>query len=250
MGAKTGLLAFGGGDLRAAIRHAGPADLPASEALVRRVHPGHAVERTADSTLFDGTYPPTDVTYAAVTDRVSVVCDQRLMLDRPSRLPAHLLALAGGGRMVLHAMHSVVDFFAFGVWEDGRIVRSLSLSPDSGVPEDIGTPLPFEAPFWAGSHPVEPVPGWPDRRPYPLPFHPLHLGEEALRALVGFTIEGQPDETDVDADAIATYGFHVTDPTGQEQRSREAAMARALAAMGPPRRFRMGPDGGLVEVEQ
>ncbi|MGW3628080.1 DUF6928 family protein, partial [Streptomyces sp. NPDC000880] len=29
-------------------------------------------------------------------------------------------------------MHSVVDWLAFAVWEDGRLIRSLSLSPDDG----------------------------------------------------------------------------------------------------------------------
>ncbi|WP_435819766.1 DUF6928 family protein [Micromonospora taraxaci] len=30
--------------------------------------------------------------------------------------------------------------------------------------------------------------------PYPLPFHPLGLGEQALRALFGFIIEGRQDQ--------------------------------------------------------
>ncbi|MFD4655933.1 DUF6928 family protein [Kitasatospora sp. NPDC058444] len=63
--------------------------------------------------------------------------------------------------MVLHAMHSVVDWLAFGVWEDGRLVRSLSLSPDSGIIEDIGEPLSFEVPSWARERPADIVP-WPD----------------------------------------------------------------------------------------
>ncbi|WP_433329831.1 DUF6928 family protein [Spirillospora sp. CA-294931] len=32
----------------------------------------------------------------------------------------------------------------FGVWEDGRLLRSLSLSTDGGIGENIGEPLPFE----------------------------------------------------------------------------------------------------------
>jgi hypothetical protein len=51
-------------------------------------------------------------------------------------------------------MHSVVDWFAFAVWQDGRLKRSLSLSPDSGVLEDIGAKLPFEEPYWSGKHPA------------------------------------------------------------------------------------------------
>jgi hypothetical protein len=55
-------------------------------------------------------------------------------------------------------MHSVVDWLAFAVWEDGVLVRSLSLSPDGGGLENIGEPYDFEVPYWAGEYPVEPEP--------------------------------------------------------------------------------------------
>lgn len=55
-------------------------------------------------------------------------------------------------------MHSVVGSLAFAVLgEDGRLVRSLSLSPDSGVIENIGGPLPFELAYWAGDRPADVV---------------------------------------------------------------------------------------------
>ncbi|WP_420719932.1 DUF6928 family protein [Streptomyces sp. NA13] len=44
------------------------------------------------------------------------------------------------------------------MWEDGHLLRSLSLSPDSGVIENIGTPLPFEQPYWAGDRPADVIP--------------------------------------------------------------------------------------------
>jgi hypothetical protein len=62
-----------------------------------------------------------------------------------------------------------------------------SMAPGEGIVEDIGPALPFEEPFWAGQHTVIPTPGRPA---YPLPFHPLDLGEAALRDLLGFAIEG------------------------------------------------------------
>ncbi|WP_405525285.1 DUF6928 family protein [Streptomyces canus] len=40
-------------------------------------------------------------------------------------------------------MHSVVGWFAFAAWGDGRLLRSLSLSPDSGIIENGGEPLPL-----------------------------------------------------------------------------------------------------------
>lgn len=65
------------------------------------------------------------------------------------------LSTAGGnGVVTLHAMHSVVDWFAYAMWTNGKLVRSLSLSPGSGIPEDIGQRLPFEEPYWSGEFPA------------------------------------------------------------------------------------------------
>jgi hypothetical protein len=252
MGAKTGVLVFADADVRAALGAA--TSLPDRErvaGLVRRVHPGYAVEYVDDSELGDAVYPPTDIIYATSINGIDVLCDQRFMIDLPSQLPGHLLDLAEGRKVILHAMHSVVDWLAFAVWQDGAIVRSLSLSPDGGIEENIGEPFEFERPYWAGEHPVVPVPGWPNQAPYPLPFHPLELGEEALRALLGFTIEGtpQPQPSDVDPYSVPMYGFRASDPTGEEQAAREAQMAQIRSLMKAPRRFTY-VDGVLVEIDQ
>jgi hypothetical protein len=62
---------------------------------------------------------------------------------------------------------------------------------------------------------VEIDPDWgEDQEPYPLPFHPLELGEEALRALLGFVLEGLPTSEDVDAFEIPMHGFRLLDPDG------------------------------------
>jgi hypothetical protein len=248
VGAKTALLAFTDGDIRPALRGATRSERAETAALVRQVHPGYVVEPADDGTLFDDVYPPDDVTYATVMAGAELYCDRRLVFDRPSALPEHLLQAGAGRRIIMHGMHSVVDWLCFAVWEDGVLVRSLSLSPSAGIQENIGKPLDFELPYWAGEHPVEPVPGWPDQGPYPLPFHPLELGEKALRALFGFVIEGYPDPHDIDTETVHLHGFRVTDPSGQEQAAREAAYETARRAMGPPRMFRMGPDGTMHEV--
>jgi hypothetical protein len=248
MGAKTALLAFGDGDLRPALARAAAPEPAGAEALVRQVHQGYTVEAIGEGTLGERTYPPDDVTYVAILPGAELLCDGRLVLDRPSELPERLLSLGAGRRVIMHAMHSVTDWLAFAVWEDGTLVRSLSLSPGSGIMENTGEPYSFELPYWAGEHPVEPEPGWPDQSPYPLPFHPLELGEEALRALFGFTLEGSPCADDLDPWNVPVHGFRVTDPTGQEQAAREAAYAQARQALGTPRFFRRGPDGTMHEV--
>jgi hypothetical protein len=248
MGAKTALLAFTNGDIRPALRGATRSDLAEAEAFVRQAHPGYAVEAIGEGTLDEGVYPPDDAAYATILAGAELIGDQRFMLDRPSELPGHLVAMGGGRRIILHAMHSVVDWLAFAVWEDGTLIRSLSLSPDGGIEENIGDPYDFELPYWAGQHPVEPMPGWPNQEPYPLPFHPLELGEDALRALFGFILEGYPSPDDIEPENVHMHQFRVADPAGEEQAAREAAYAQARQAMGPPRFFRLGPDGALHET--
>lgn len=250
MGAKTGLLVYTNGDVAVRLKGVGTADLEQTTAMMLRLYPGWTVEPAAvSSNLWEGVYPPDGRAYAASWPGVELLCDRRVMVDRPSQLPDELVAASAGRRMVLHAMHSVVDWLAFGVWEDGHLIRSLSLSPDSGIVEDIGEPLPFEAPFWAGERPADVV-SWPDAEEdeelYPLPFHPLELGEDALRALCGFILEGRPEPDDVDADAIGLHGFVVRDPGAPDPAVKEAALRAAVAAMGPPRTYRFGADGQLI----
>ncbi|WP_405555675.1 DUF6928 family protein [Streptomyces sp. NBC_01171] len=248
MGAKTGLLVYADGDVPGVLRRAGAADLDRTVTMMRRLYPGWQIEECEGSTLWDGVYPPKGTTYAASWPGVDVIGDQRVMIDAPSQLPEHLVAASAGRRLVLHAMHSVVDWLAFAVWEDGRLVRSMSLSPDSGIIENMGEPLPFELPYWAGDRPADVI-SWPDEdeEPYPLPFPPLKLGEEALRALCGFTQEGRPEPDDVDADNIRLHGFQVRDPHGPAPAEQEAQLQRAMEAMGPPRVYTFDPDGSLIE---
>ncbi|MGC9382829.1 DUF6928 family protein [Streptomyces sp. MH13] len=196
MGAKTALLAYADGDVASALREADEPTAEGTAALIAQVFPGWGMERTEDEVLGESTYPPEGLTYAASFQGVDLVCDRRLMFDRPSELPPHLLEAAAGRRVILHAMHSVSDWLAFAVWEEGRLRRSLSLSPDGGIVENIGDPFPFEMSYWAGDRPVESDPEW-DEELYALPFHPLELGNEALRALFGFLLEGRPLPEDV-----------------------------------------------------
>jgi len=72
--------------------------------------------------------------------------------------------------------------------------------------EDIGAKLAFEEPYWAGQHPVgdgDDV----EEGAYPLPFHPLELGEAALAALFGYNLEGMPDPALLDPETVALMRY-------------------------------------------
>jgi hypothetical protein len=253
VGAKTGLLAYAAQDV-ASILRAGPAEAgcESAEALLRRIYPDWLVEPLdgADTAgdLSEAAYPPEDVAYAASFPGLEIVCDRNVMVDYPSSLPQRYLEAAGVRTVVLHAMHSVTDWLASAVWTDGKLVRSLSVSPHRGIGEDIGERLPFEAPYWRGEHPVTPVPGWPSKGPYPLPFHPLALGEAALRALFGFVIEGRREPDDVDASAVPVHAFSLRDPAGPSLEERRSAYAALMARMGPRRSLFLQPDGSWSEA--
>jgi hypothetical protein len=247
MGAKTALLAFADGDVPSALLGATRFGRSEAEKFVRRVYPGYGLAPADDGTLEHGVYPADGITYATVLAGVDLICDRRLMFDRPSELPAHLLAIGAGRRIVVHGMHSVSDWLSFAVWEDGRLIRSLSLSPDGGIGENIGQPYDFELPYWAGERPVEPQLDWHAHRPYPLPFHPLELGEDALSALFGLSGEGLPDQDGIAIADVHLHGFQATDPSGREQAERQALQA-VIRRMRPPRRYQMGSEGTLHEI--
>ncbi|MBO0868248.1 MAG: hypothetical protein J2P15_06750 [Micromonosporaceae bacterium] len=119
MGAKTAVLAFSDGDLRPALLGATRADPAEVEEFVREVNPGYDLTPIGDGSLFDSVYPPDDITYATLLAGAELLCDRRLVLDRPSELPDHLRKAGAGRRIVMHGMHSVVDWLCFAVWEDG-----------------------------------------------------------------------------------------------------------------------------------
>lgn len=245
MGAKDALLAFG--DIKSALRSTGPTDQSAAEALVTRLHPDRRVEPSGPGALDDSLNPADDTTYAVVLPNAELLCDWKVIVDEPTDLPQRVHELAAGRRITMHAMHSVADVLAFGLWDNGEPVRFLNLSPAQGIVTNIGEPLDFEVPFWAGEHPVN-TGGWPDAEPCPLPFHPLELGEAALRALFGFVIEGFQHPDDINTEMVQVQGFRVFDSTGREQAEREAATTAMLAQMKPPRRYTVDPDGAWREI--
>lgn len=207
MGAKTWMFVYSNGSAKAALGAARSLDRDASAELAQRLFPSEKLEPLPDGTL-SFTNPHDDELVVGSWSGVSVIAAKEFAIDRPSQLPTAFLSQASSGTAYLHAMHSVVDWFAFAIWENGKLRRSLSLSPDDGIVEDIGDRLPFEKPFWGGQHPaVDPNDEEDD---YPFPFHPLELGEAALAEFFGYQLEGIVDPSLLDPEYVPLLRFKRT----------------------------------------
>jgi hypothetical protein len=191
------MLAYSAGSAAEALKSGSQLDREGTLRLAKSLFPNEQLERIGDGDL-SFTCPPDDELYVGRFPMVSIVAAKEFGIDYPSRLPASFISYGDSGTIYLHAMHSVVDWFAFAQWTGGRLIRSLSLSPDSGILEDIGQRLPFEEPFWSGEHPLDDD-GDDD---YPFPFHPLELGEAALKDFFGYQLEGMIDPDLLEPEAI------------------------------------------------
>lgn len=193
MGFKDWFICYADRDVPSLLATLPELDRAATDALVGRLFPGQMVTPVEDGVLAEDANPPDDMVYAAVWPGAAIVCTVGVALDRPSKLDPRFLAEGRGRTVYVHAMHSVVDWFALGVWgPDGELRRALSVSGGDGeLIEDVGEPLAFERPFWAGEFPAT-----EDDEDYPFPFHPLELAEAALDDLFGFVFEGHSGMSD------------------------------------------------------
>ena len=197
MGAKTWMLVYADSSARDALRALPALDRAATLRLATTLFPGETLKPLNDGDL-SYTCPPDNQICVGVFPGVSVVAAKEFGGDYPSRLPTRFLAAGGKGSVTIHAMHSVVDWFAYAQWSNGQLVRALSLSPDSGILEDVGPRMTFEEPYWAGEHPATEE----GDDEYAFPFHPLDLGEAALAHLFGYQIEGVIDDSLLEAERV------------------------------------------------
>jgi hypothetical protein len=204
MGAKTWMLAYVDGKASEILKSKPQLDRKAASALARQLFPSDKLETIDDGDL-SFTCPPDNEIYVGCFPGLSIIAASEFGIDYPSKLRPGFLGAAMGSTVYFHAMHSVVDWFAYAIWVNGKIQRSLSLSPDSGILEDIGPKLSFEQPYWSGRHPVcDPEEEDCD---YPFPFHPLDLGEAALLELFGYQLEGAVDASHLEPEQITLAGF-------------------------------------------
>jgi len=215
MGAKDWLICYADRNVASVLAARPELDRAATDALVRRLFPSRTVTAIDDGTLGDDINPADDLIYAAVWPGATLLCTSEVALDRPSELDARFLEEGAGRTTYVHAMHSVVDWFALGLWSpEGRLLRALSLSGgDEEILEDTGDHLAFEQPYWSGEFPATDD---DEDEDYPFPFHPLELGEAALDHLFGFVLEGHggpPGDTSVDPFDIPLAGFRLSAPS-------------------------------------
>jgi len=241
VGAKSALMIYTDGSPAELLRSPPPPDEGKTATLVAATRPGPAGAAGPGGTLGDDIYPAEGIVYAGSFPGIDVLCDRDVMTGRPSQLPGRLLAPGAGRRVILHAMHSASDWLGYAVWQDGVLLRSLSLSPDGGITEDIGAPLPFEASFWAGEHPAASSRLFPGRPPYPLPFHSLELGEAALVELAGFAVEGRPADYLIDPWAVRLISYRVT-----PARPVTSADLQAFVRTHKRTSYTFGPGGSLI----
>jgi len=199
VGAKTCMLVYANGDPRVALGRKPSLDAEASLRLAGSLFPGERLAESGRGDLTD-TDPPDNEIYLGQFGDVAVVAAREFGIDNPSRIAQHFLTAAPFADAYLHAMHSVVDWFAFAQWKRGTLVRALSLSPDSGIIENIGNTLPFEHSYWSGQHPALDPEEDPDF--YPFPFHPLELGEAALLDMFGYQLEGDISSSRFEPESI------------------------------------------------
>ncbi len=202
MGAKTWMLVTSSGSATETLSKRPNLDRDAAIAYAQSLFPNETLSQIEDGDLYY-TNPPDNQLFVGSYGDVKVIAASEFGIDYPSKLPEKFVPKMGCA--TLHAMHSLVDWFAFAHWDNGKLRRALSLSPDSGVMEDIGERLTFEKPYWDGEFPAVDDEEDDD---YPFPFHPLELGEAALLNFFGYQIEGYADQNLIEPEDFPLIQFN------------------------------------------
>jgi hypothetical protein len=201
MGARAALLSFATGLPRDALIGYPEPDVARSRALVEAAFPGREIVVEAETNLDVAIYPSVGSACAGVFGDVAVLTGGDLARGQPSELTDLVLRLAPDSQACAVLMMSVVDWYAFAVWDRGRLIRSFSASPADGVLEDVGEPLPFEAP---GATPIE-------------------RANEALRTYLGFVQEGRWERDGLDPEELTLTKFVFADAQARQEELRRHA---------------------------
>jgi hypothetical protein len=205
MGAKAWFIAYFDDDPKAVLANGPELDRDASRQLVQRLFPDITLSDTVDGHL-DFLNPPKNQVFVGCYGELRIVAHDERAIDYPSKVDRRWLDPTLGRTAYVHVTHSGADWFAFSLWRKGKLVRSLSVSPDGGVQEQIGNPLSFEAPYWGGQFSVEVD---DDREPYPLAFHLLDLSEASMLQHLGFQFEGNSNDWVCDPAEVPVARFAI-----------------------------------------
>lgn len=211
------LLIYSDGDVAEHLKKNQILDRAATDKLVDKLFPKEKVVSTKDGNLFD-TYRNTKEIFAGCFEGVSIISAREFEIEKPSKIDRRFLEIAEDKFVYLLVMQDTVDWLTLAKWERGKLVRALSVAPDSGVTEDLGDKFFFETAYWEGKHPVT-DPDEETEAVYPLPFHPIDMGEEALKTLFGYQlaayvyqVESLIDEGLVNPKNISLVGYKRKNP--------------------------------------
>jgi len=113
------MLVYANGDPRVALGRKPSLDAEASLRLAGSLFPGERLAESGRGDLTD-TDPPDNEIYLGQFGDVAVVAAREFGIDNPSRIAQHFLTAAPFADAYLHAMHSVVDWFALRNGSAGR----------------------------------------------------------------------------------------------------------------------------------
>jgi hypothetical protein len=112
MGAKGAMLVYADTDVREALKASPPLDREATLRLANSLFASDKLISVADGILGWYTFPPEDEIHIGSFIGFPIGVATDFGIDYPSRLPERFLRLGASQTIYLHAMHSVVDWFA------------------------------------------------------------------------------------------------------------------------------------------
>ncbi|KAA0021205.1 DUF6928 family protein [Antrihabitans cavernicola] len=191
-------------DPHAVLREHPESDHDAAQALAGRLFPDRVAVPTSSAPISAGAGVVANEIFIGCYPGVTVVCSPQLALPRPSEIPGGWIRPLASEQTFLIAFDARHEWGAFAIWERGALRRSFSATKVH-IHEDLGLPLVWERPFWAGEFPIAHPPGvLPD--PQSLPFDPQQFADAANRKWLTFGYQG--DRTGaLEPSAIVVTGF-------------------------------------------
>jgi hypothetical protein len=199
--ANSSLIVYSDSDPKDVLRAYPVLDKAATRALAEKLFPDADIEEIGDELLADALDPPEQVAYLGCFTGLDLVCNWKIMPDRPSQLDPAVLHATSRRQAHLYALHADADWCSYGVWQDGELVRAYSAGPDPGVIEDVGERLSFERDEYATYD---------------------DLGDAACKALFGIDTTDEADIDDVDPGLIPVVGYRVSARSTDEERAQVA----------------------------